>query len=313
MYIRMFTKTIGIALVVSTISSCIPSFSGDNAFFVSDKHSRVYSVHDRQMISQPELFSRLATADYIMLGEEHGNLIHHHMQRTVLIGLLTQGRKPSVVMEMLNQRDAGLIVSTIRQHPDNPDALAAAVDWENSGWPQWRFYRPLVKVAMDSSLRVAPGNIPGRQLLAMALKGGINNLDPRYVQQVGLNQALPETGEKRLRNILTRAHIKEPSEQIVSALLFAQRMRDASLADAILVNNTGDGVVLIAGKEHSRSDYGVPFYLRYREPSAQTISMVAMTATELKDFQQSSESARMPFEYIWVLSSKKPVKSLVSN
>lgn len=271
---------------------------------------RIYSVHDQQMLSTAEFFTRLADAEYIMLGEEHGNQIDHSMQEAVLAGVLAAGRKPAVVMEMMDQQDAGVISSTLRQHPNNPDALANAVDWHNSGWPDWDFYRPIVKTALDSQLRVAPGNIPRKQLIGLAINGGIKGLEPRYAAQIALDQELPEAGELRLRTLLGSVHGHQMPKSAVDKLLFAQRMRDASLADAILSNNTGDGAVLIAGKEHSRSDYGVPFYLRHREPHSETVTVVSMSDTELSHFKHRDDSTGIPYQYIWLVSQPDYVAAM---
>jgi len=260
----------------------------------------VYSLAEGKRISKTHFHEQLAAVDYILLGEEHGTVLYHQMQAQLLSELLSKGRKPSVVMEMLDWQDAGLINSTLRHNPNDPDALAKAVNWRNSGWPNWQYYRPIVSAAMKAKTRVIPGNTSGKELMALAIKGGITAMEPRYAEQIGLDRALPADSEQQLREVLSHAHDTEMPEEAIDSMLFAQRLRDAKLAEAIIANNLGDGAVLIAGRQHSRSDYGVPFYLKLREPSAKTVSVVAMTAAELSHWQETSAAEPKAFEYIWV-------------
>lgn len=173
-----------VVLIIFLLQGC--SWYGERISKASAE-VRIYAVREGKMISKRELLSQLARADYVLLGEEHGNIRHHDVQQSILEGIVRYGKKPAVILEMLDLEDAGIINSTQRQYPNQ---LAAAVDWANGGWPDWQFYRPLVKTAMDAKLRLAPGNIPSNKFLALAFNDGMQGLEKRQAQQRGLLQPL---------------------------------------------------------------------------------------------------------------------------
>lgn len=96
-------------------------------------------------------------------------------------------------------------------------------------------------------------------------------------------------------------------------MLFAQRFRDATLADAVLENNTGEGAILIAGIGHSRNDYGVPFYLRFREPLANISTVIPLMENEFNYLRERSELKNVPCEYIWVFSKADGINLAVAS
>ena len=58
-------------------------------------------------------------------------------------------------------------------------------------------------------------------------------------------------------------------------MAYAQRYRDAHLADAMLkASNQHGGAFLIAGGTHVRTDRGVPWYLRLRAPGKNVVSLM---------------------------------------
>jgi uncharacterized iron-regulated protein len=60
--------------------------------------------------------------------------------------------------------------------------------------------------------------------------------------------------------------------QLRDGLVRAQRLRDATLADAAL-GKLDQGVVFILGRGHARRDVGVPLYLAARRPGTRVLSI----------------------------------------
>ena len=64
-------------------------------------------------------------------------------------------------------------------------------------------------------------------------------------------------------------------ESAFGGMAYAQRYRDAHLADAVLkASNQHGGAFLIAGGTHVRTDRGVPWYLRLRAPGKKVVSLM---------------------------------------
>jgi uncharacterized iron-regulated protein len=105
----------------------------------------------------------------------------------------------------------------------------------------------------------------------------------------GGEAALPADERKRLRldiplgDKFDAASIKEIEEAHCGALpkeafggmAYAQRYRDAHLADASLKAAESNGsAILIAGDGHARTDRGVPWYIRERAPEKKVVSVM---------------------------------------
>lgn len=229
--------------------------------------SNIISLEFNAKTSLTGLIEELVKADYVLLGEAHDDPVHHQLQNKILELMVEAGRKPAVVFEMFNREDEGLISSTTRSFPSDPDQVAAAVNWEASGWPDWQMYRPIVKTALDAGLPVVAGNLSrakARQVITDYASFMPNN---QTRTQMGMNQPLLKIQQQILQTKIATAHGKAIPDPMVKGMVTAQRMRDATMAEAMIARNLGQGAVLIAGKEHVRTDYGVPHYLRFREPN----------------------------------------------
>lgn len=290
-------------------ASCASASDQQNLNPKSTQSEYIYATELNSEIQLFSLVKKLLQADYILLGESHGNPEHHRLQQKILELLIKGDRQPAVVFEMFNREDEGLISTITRRYPYEPDRIADATGWEQSGWPDWQLYRPIVETALLADLQVVAGNLSrarARQLIinhiTLVANGQAQMLEDRTRKQMGLFEPLPEASEQLLYNKMRDAHGKKIPDKIVEAMVMAQRMRDATMAEAMIARNLGQGAVLIAGREHVRLDYGVPHYLRYREPDARIVSL---TFAEQGDMIESAiklkDDESRVFDYVWVL------------
>ena len=71
-------------------------------------------------------------------------------------------------------------------------------------------------------------------------------------------------------------------------MAFAQRYRDAHLADAVLKAAEKQGsAILLAGNGHVRTDRGVPAYLRQRAPDRKVVSVMLIEVEDGKTDPQA--------------------------
>ncbi len=277
----------------------------------------IYAVELNSEIQLVGLVQQLLKADYILLGETHGSPEHHRLQKKILQLLIDGGRKPAVVFEMFDREDEGLISTITRRYPYEPDRIAIATGWEQSGWPDWQLYRPIVETALLAELPIVAGNFSrtqARQLIVNHLTPMPNSQtrvhEKETQKQMGLFEPLPAVREQLLYKKMRVAHNKEMPDKVVAAMVMAQRMRDATMAEAMIARNQGQGAVLIAGREHTRLDYGVPHYLRFREPEARIISLTFYDAGDLPDDIMTpanafSQDEPRVFDYVWVVPKNK--------
>ncbi|HEX6211504.1 MAG TPA: ChaN family lipoprotein [Methylomirabilota bacterium] len=246
------------------------------------------------------LLARLAGARYVLLGERHDNPDHHRAQAAILRGLLEAGRRPAVVFEMFTLDDAPVIARHLAAAPRDARGLADAVNWRQSGWPDWSHYEPIAQAALDAGLPIVAANLPPATARALA-RGQRAALPDGLAERYHLDRPLPGDAQAALTEEIHRAHCGHLPVERLDGMVLAQRARDAMLADRMLTAG-GDGAVLIAGAGHVRTDLGVPLYLRARAPDA---SVAAVGPLEVEDARTEPAhyaadfGGRLPFDWVW--------------
>jgi len=211
------------------------------------------------------ILAAMATVDVVILGEVHDNPGHHALQAQVLRGL----NPSAVVFEMLTAGEAALITPTLAS---DPAALEAALDWSNSGWPDFEFYAPLFTMAANGS--VFGAEVP-RDQAQRAFAENAASVFGEGAARFGLDQPLPEDQQAMREAGQMAAHCDALPPEILPGFVEAQRLRDAVLAQAVLdaIEATGGPVAVIAGNGHARNDWGVPALLAIAAPDLRVISL----------------------------------------
>lgn len=165
-------------------------------------------------------------------------------------------------------------------------------------------YRPVVKTALDAGLQIVAGNLSRPRLRELVFQRGLEAYGERALMQMGLFEPLSESQKRSLRDKIASAHGAENlPTSVIAGMVMAQRMRDAALAEAMISRNQGQGAVLIAGREHVRSDYGVPHYLRYREPEARIVSLAFVEPDNTRRGaapQSPSDTGLRQYDFVWL-------------
>lgn len=190
------------------------------------------------------------TAEVVLFGEVHDNPAHHAQQAAGVAQL----RPAALVFEMLTPDQARAAEGPAR---DDAAALAEALGWEGSGWPEFAMYHPIFAAAPEAQLFGA--GVPRDQTRA-AMEAGVPRSFGAEAELYGLTEPL-EAGElaKRLE-LQMEAHCGALPRDMLPAMVDLQRLRDAVLAQTTLaaLDATGGPVVVITGNGHARRDWGVP-------------------------------------------------------
>jgi len=205
-----------------------------------------------------ETLARMTLADVVLLGEVHDNP-DHHMTQADLVATL----KPSaLVFEMLTASQAQAVTSLPR---DDKAALEAALDWANSGWPDFALYHPIFTAAPTAELFGAA--VPRPEARA-AMELGLADAFGTDADRFGLTKALSEAEQSQRERLQFEAHCEALPKDLLPAMVDIQRLRDARLAQVATeaLEKTGGPVVVITGNGHARADWGVPRYLRRVSP-----------------------------------------------
>lgn len=220
-----------------------------------------------------EDLTALPEADVVILGELHDSPVHHLNQAAAVAALAPS----ALVFEMLSP---GQVQGLSELEREDAETLGAALNWAESGWPDFDFYWPIFAAAPDAPLYGAAlpralvrGSVAAGPAASFAEAGG----DPVLY---GLDQPLPESQQTEREAMQMAAHCDALPEHMLGGMVGAQRLRDAAFAETVLdaLRVHGPPVVLITGNGHARTDWGVPFYLARVAPEVSVYALGQLEA-----------------------------------
>ncbi|HEX6141176.1 MAG TPA: ChaN family lipoprotein [Geminicoccaceae bacterium] len=257
----------------------------------------VVEVASGRAVAQEALLERLAAADYVLLGERHGNADHHALQAEVVRQLQARGEEPrAVAFEMMGTDQQLQITEHLRAHGRDARDLGTALNWSESGWPDWpTAYGPIAQAALDGGGEIIAANLPRDQIKAVYGSGSAA-LRPALVERTGLAERLPEVLAVALRDDLVASHCGHAAGEMIDGMFRVQRARDAVMADRLVTASGRGGGVLIAGAQHVRTDRGVPWYVARLDPGADVVSVAFLEV----DPAAGEPDLDLPFDYVWL-------------
>lgn len=210
--------------------------------------------------------------DISVLGEVHDNPAHHAAQAERVEEIMPK----ALVFEMLTPEQADRVTPDLRS---DPVALADALDWDNSGWPDFAMYYPIFAAAPDARIY---GAGVGREEARAAMDGGFDGPMDGEAARFGLDKPLPRAQQDAREALQMEAHCNAIPEEMLPGMVRIQRLRDAMLARAALRahEDTGGPVVVITGNGHARRDWGMPALLALAAPDLD-IHVVGQTENQM--------------------------------
>jgi uncharacterized iron-regulated protein len=263
---------------------------------------KIWDVRHNRPVEEPALLAELSRARFVLLGERHDNPDHHRLQAGLVRALTASGRKPVLAFEMLDTEQQPAIDEALARAPGEPDAIARAVAWEKSGWPDWTLYRPIFAAGLERGLRILGANLPLRQVRELVARGP-EALPLETRTRLGLDTPLPEAVHAAMRAEMHESHCGHLPEAMLAPMVLAQRARDAQMADRLLSTASEDGALLITGAGHARTDRGVPADLARRAPGlpvrAVAFVEVSPEGREPGDYVPTDSPGQLPYDYVW--------------
>lgn len=302
-------RLIFIFIFILTLTSC-KSFSPQYSIEKHPLIDKIWSVDEQRFISAEQLKNLTNDYEVILLGETHDNARHHQLQAMMIDYQVQQQRSPSIAFEMLDKNQQDVIEQFQQTHQQNnnkTDQFARAIAWQESGWPEWSYYRPVFVQAIENNLPIIAANLDLTFIRSVirqgekALSDDMQDLVKKYQYDKPVKHALEQD--------ILAAHCDMLPEKMLAPMLLGQQVRDLSITQAILSalkERAAHGVILIAGSGHTRKDFGVPFYLQKEAPEYNVISIAFMEVQE-GEFQADSyakgwalkENSPLPFDYVW--------------
>lgn len=211
--------------------------------------------------------SAAGDAQFIAIGERHDNPEHHKTQARLVAALQPSGLAFEMIPDVYEEE-----FNSLRRAGASREALAEAISWAESGWPDWSLYAPILEAAPDAY--VACGGL-SRDTLGAVYKAGAPGLGDEMTQRYALDQPLPEAVQADMLNTQYEAHCGLLERSRLGSMVSVQRAWDAAYAEAwrrAALRGAGRSV-LICGNAHARLDQGAPRYLKTALPDASVFSI----------------------------------------
>jgi uncharacterized iron-regulated protein len=239
-----------------------------------------------------DVASALSSHGAVLLGEAHDDPAHHRLQAAMVKEFANKGEKGAgIVFEQIREDqqpglDRFIDLARSDARKGTVASLKRLIDWDKSGWPK-AIYDPLFKSVISAKLAIYPGNV-SREAIMKTAKEGESSLSDGERQRLALDRPLDTELDAASLKEIEEAHCGAIPKSAFGGMAYAQRYRDASLADALLkASNRHGGAVLIAGTTHVRTDRGVPWYIHRREPQKKVVSV---TFVEVEDGNADAQS-----------------------
>lgn len=213
----------------------------------------------------PDALGTLPAAQVVVLGELHDNPTHHLNQARAVAAL----KPAALVFEMMSPDQAARVTPALVQ---DEAALGAALDWAESGWPDFALYYPIFAAAPEAAYYGAA--VP-RDDVRRAVKEGAAAVFGDGADQWGLTTPLPEDQQAAREELQMVAHCNALPEMLLPGMVEAQRLRDAAFARTVkqALDDTGGPVAVITGNGHARTDWGLPAALALAAPGVTLLSV----------------------------------------
>ena len=265
------------ALLCLLIALCAPRLVMTQSQPDSNAHplaGRIWDVRGKEWIAAAALEQQLTRPRFVLLGEVHDSPELHRLRHDLLAGAIRDGRRGAIAMEQFDREHQPALERAQGGPPPTPDALKAA-GRVPEGWT-WSFYEPIVRLALDHRLPIVAANLSRSDAFRLSTDGAAAVLGAAAVSGLHLDKPLPDTGRRRLEQVIDEGHCGEAPREILPGMVAAQRARDAVMAQALQAHAPA---VLLAGNGHVRRDFGVPLYLA-QYPQGDDVRVIGFIETD---------------------------------
>ncbi|MAQ38523.1 MULTISPECIES: ChaN family lipoprotein [Thioclava] len=227
------------------------------------------------------------SGDIVVLGEIHDNPTHHLNQARAIKAL----KPAAVVFEQLTPEQAAKITPALLR---DEGALAKALDWDNSGWPDFAIYYPIFAALGDAKVY---GAAQPRDTVRAAMTKPLPEVFGPNAARYGLDKAYPEDLQAKLEAESQEDHCNALPPDLLPGMVAAQRFRDAAFARVALeaLKETGGPVAVITGSGHAKTDLAVPALLRKADPQAKVVAIGQIEA------EPGTDTGTQPFDD-WIIT-----------
>jgi uncharacterized iron-regulated protein len=221
-------------------------------------------------VSKADVFTDIATAGAVYIGEAHTIARHHAIQLEILQQLFLRKLPLVLCFEQLEVRDQPAIDRYNRRDIDF-ETLAREIDWSKK-WANYLDYRALCEFARLQGIPIRALNAPSATIRAVSRGGGLALLLPELRAQLPAEIFTADPDYERLTNLQLAQHMAlDPAK--LRPVFEAQAARDETMAVNIVIARRVQAppdeprtAVVILGAGHMRYGLGTAERVRRRDP-----------------------------------------------
>ena len=265
---------------------------------------KVFHTGQQRELNLSTYESVLKTADFLLLGETHDNPKHHHWQAEAVKALFdgSNAVERHVVFEHLHVGQGPTLTEFQKIPEPNAKLLGDLVQWEKSGWPPYETFEPIVAASLQQQAKIVAGNIPPEAIKAVYRNGMKVVLPEQTIARYKLDE-LPQSTKGELTQVIVDSHCGFIKSDQAGPMVDVQMSKDAFMALQLATVRGNGKAVLIAGRGHTRKDFGVPQYLAKLQPTSTVVAVghieVAEGKQTLADYPEARHYDVVVFTPAW--------------
>ncbi|ADX68299.1 MULTISPECIES: ChaN family lipoprotein [Weeksella] len=245
----------------------------------------------------------LSKYDIILFGEHHNDAVTHWLQLKLAEELYkTSNKKLKLGFEMF-ERDNQHAIDWFLTNKINEKVFADSVRF----WSNYKTdYQPLLLFAKEKNLGVVASNVP-RKYASIVAKNGLASLDSLPENEKKWIVRLPLFVDEKTPGYPEMIEMmKDHSATNAKNFVYAQALKDATMAESILLNHKKNELFLhFNGDYHSKNYGGIYYYLKRANPKLKIAVISIIVNKNLRPILESNEKY-IPTEILLVLPTDSP-------
>jgi uncharacterized iron-regulated protein len=258
-----------------------------------------YKIYSSE--GKPSDYSKMidgaAEAGIVFVGELHNNSIAHWLELKITESIYAENSELVLAMEMFEADDQIVLTEYLDNVIKEDHLLKEAKVWNNYKTD----YKPLVEFARKNQLPVIASNIP-RRYANLVYRQGLSSLDSltseakQWIAPLPIKIDLELPGYKSMIAMMGSHGDGDPNN-----IVYAQAVKDATMAHFILQNKTSSNKVLhFNGSYHSQNHEGIVWYIKQSRPDLKVITIQLL---EQKDISTLDNDNLGKADFIIVIPS----------
>lgn len=252
---------------------------------LGDLIDQVWDPKRQAVITVRELIDQLEQAPIILIGERHGFAPHQDREAFILKALADRGRYPTLALEMLEPAQEPIIEAYRARNPEYARGLGIALDWANSGWPDWSFYEPVFDAAFVAKLPIVGADLTDQDETIELRNSDLLILEKFWFDHANIGHCYTLSENEAARMART---------QVVRDVHFSEVVSQASI-------NT-QGAILLTGASHIVSSFGLPNMVH----EATSSNPLRLSMVDVSDFGALRETLAPEDNHLLFLTQDGP-------